>query len=92
MVERMRTHVLLPKELVERVDHAVGPRRRSEFVAAALTEKLDREQLLALAEKAFGSLADCDVPGWETTESTREWVRRQRRSGGPPDLNASGDG
>jgi metal-responsive CopG/Arc/MetJ family transcriptional regulator len=78
MGEMMRTHVLLPRELVERIDHEVGPRRRSAFVAEAVEEKLNRCRLLELAEEAFGSLADSDVPGWETAESTRAWVRAQR--------------
>ena len=84
MGEMVRTHVLLPRELVARVDTEVGPRRRSEFVAEALQEKLDRHRQLRLAEKAFGALAEVDVPGWETTEATRAWVRAQRRIGEDP--------
>ena len=77
----VRTHVILPLELVEQVDEEVGPRRRSEFVADALRRELERRRLIATMERAIGSLADVDVPGWEARESTREWVQAQRRIG-----------
>lgn len=74
----MRTHVVLPVELVEEVDELVGARRRSRFFADAVAEKLARLKLLRAAEVALGSLADVDVPGWETAESTGRWVRDLR--------------
>ena len=85
MSEMVRTHVLLPRDLVTRLDAVAGPRRRSEFVAEALRKELDRQRLVETMERAIGSLADVDIPGWETSESTREWVRAQRRIGDDPD-------
>ena len=41
-----RTHVIAPKELIKEVDQLVGPRRRSDFITAAVDEKLKREKLL----------------------------------------------
>jgi hypothetical protein len=73
-----------PKDLVARIDRELGPRRRSEFVAEPLREKFDRCGLLETMEAAIGSLADLDVPGWETPESTRAWARAQRRGGALP--------
>jgi metal-responsive CopG/Arc/MetJ family transcriptional regulator len=76
--ETIRTHVVLPKELVEAIDRLVGQRKRSAFVTEAVAEKLQREQLgRALAETA-GSLADTDYPEWETQEKISAWVREMR--------------
>lgn len=70
----VRTHVILPVELVEEVDELVGNRRRSHFFAEAVSEKLARLRLVRAAESALGSLTEVDVPGWETAESTKRWV------------------
>lgn len=75
----MRAHVVMPPELVEEVDEIVGKRERSEFLTEAVADKLRRQQPLAAAEAAMGSLKDIDIPGWETPESTSEWVRALRR-------------
>lgn len=85
MSEMVRTHVLLPKELLERIDERVGPRRRSEFVAETLRKELDRARLLKLAEAAreearrLGNRGD--PPEWDTAEGTLAWVRAQREGG-----------
>lgn len=75
----MRTHVIVPKELVESVDELVGRRGRSKFFAEAVQEKLAREKLSKIAREVKGSLANVDIPGWETGESTIEWIRASRR-------------
>lgn len=73
-----RAHVVLPQEMVERVDLLVGPRGRSRFIAEAVEQELRRrDRVEALAEFA-GSLRDDAVPEWETAESTYQWVRQQR--------------
>ena len=77
--EAVRTHVVLPRELVEELDELVGPRHRSDFIAEATKEKLAHLKLVRAAEKFAGSLADVDIPGWETSESAAEWVRELRR-------------
>jgi hypothetical protein len=79
--EMVRTHVLLPKDVVEEIDRSVGERRRSGFLAEAAREKLARQRRKEALEQFAGWLKDVDVPGWETPESTAEWVRRQRRIG-----------
>lgn len=76
----MRTHVVVADELVAEIDTRVGPRKRSQFISEAIADKLRRERLQAAAEAAAGSLADVDIPGWETSESTVEWVREQRQA------------
>jgi metal-responsive CopG/Arc/MetJ family transcriptional regulator len=74
-----RTHVVLPTELVERVDRLVGSRRRSRFFAAAVAKEVERLELLAVAREAAGSLAAVAIPGWETSESIAEWVHALRQ-------------
>ena len=75
----VRTHIVVPAELVESVDALVGRRKRSQFFAEAVAEKIARARRIALAHKVVGSLRDVDIPGWETRESTSEWVRASRQ-------------
>lgn len=78
--EVMRTHVIVPRELVDSVDTMVGRRSRSKFFAEAVEEKLARMRLAAAAKRAGGSLADVDIPGWETSEAAAKWVRASREA------------
>jgi hypothetical protein len=78
--ETIRTHVVIPKDLVASVDELVGKRARSKFFADAAAEKLARANLSRLARSVAGSLADVDVPGWESSDAAAEWVRASRRA------------
>ena len=75
----MRAHVVLPPELIADIDEVVGRRKRSQFLAEAAEQRLRQVRLLAAAKAAAGSLKDVDIPGWETPESTSEWVRALRQ-------------
>jgi metal-responsive CopG/Arc/MetJ family transcriptional regulator len=75
----VRTHVLLPKDVVEEIDRRVGPRRRSEFLTELAQKELRRRRLLEAFDRAAGSLVDVEIPGWETSESAEEWVGELRR-------------
>jgi hypothetical protein len=76
----MRTHVIIPKELLETIDSLVGRRARSRFLTEAAEEKLRRERLGRSLKRVAGSLKDVDIPGWESSESAAEWVRSSRRA------------
>jgi metal-responsive CopG/Arc/MetJ family transcriptional regulator len=76
----MRAHVVVPEELVREVDQLVGSRKRSQFFADAVREKLARVKLVEAARKAAGSLADVDIPGWESSEAAAAWVRASRQA------------
>ena len=78
--EMMRTHVVMPKALVETIDALVGKRHRSEFLSVAAEKEVRRLKLAKAVEKAGGSLEHVDTPGWESSESAAEWVRASRRS------------
>ena len=77
----MRTHLILPDDLIEAVDRLVGKRRRSAFVTEALRERLRREQLLQALEESAGILKKEDYPHWATPEKAARWVRKIRREG-----------
>lgn len=74
----MHTHVVIARELVEAVDRLVGGRKRREFVADAIREKLEREQLGRALERTAGFLAPGSHPEWETPEQVSAWVRNLR--------------
>jgi metal-responsive CopG/Arc/MetJ family transcriptional regulator len=75
-----RTHIVIPKDLVETIDALVGKRKRSEFFTEAAQKEVRRRKLVEAAKKAGGSLEGVAIPGWETSESAAEWVRASRRS------------
>ena len=57
MKEKKRTDVLLPKELVDRIDTLAGARGRTRFIEEALRWELRRrawEEWLALGKKLKG--------------------------------------
>lgn len=75
----MRTHVIIPTEVVRDIDKLVGKRGRSKFLTKAAEEKLKKERFHSALEKVAGSLKDVDIPGWETSESAAKWVHDSRR-------------
>lgn len=75
---RRRAHVVLPRETIDRVDALVGARGRSRFIAEAVEQELRRRDRADAIAAFVGSLADVDIPGWETPEATAQWVRRMR--------------
>ncbi len=75
---RRRAHVMLPHEMIDRIDTLVGARGRSQFIAEAVDEELRRRDRVAAFREFVGSLSDDSIPEWETAESTYRWVRRMR--------------
>jgi metal-responsive CopG/Arc/MetJ family transcriptional regulator len=76
--EAVRTHILIPRDLVEAIDRIAGRRKRSEFIVAALRQKLINERQKEALEKSIGALKDVDIPEWETPEETSQWVHDMR--------------
>ncbi len=72
----VRTNLLLPKDLVDRVDEVAGARGRSRYVAAALERQLRRDLWYAAAQATAGAWKD--NPLFPTDESVVEWVRALR--------------
>ena len=75
----MRTHLILPEELVSRIDGLVGKRKRSRFVEEAVREKLRKETLLSALEQTAGVLAEDDCTEWATPEAAAALVRDSRQ-------------
>lgn len=78
MPETVRTHVVLPKELLDRIDALVGKRERSKFIAGCLDAAV-RRAAVQEAIRAMRETPGPEVPGWETSEAAHEWVRAGRR-------------
>ena len=75
----VRKHITLPRELAEKFEKLVGPRRQSEEIAAMMERRvIEAERAAFFREKAGAGSAD-DYPHWATDEDVAEWVREQRR-------------
>jgi metal-responsive CopG/Arc/MetJ family transcriptional regulator len=74
----IRTHVILPKELVEAVDELVGPRKRSAFITEAVETMVARARLGRALKETVGILSADEYPEWETPEKVSAWVRELR--------------
>ena len=77
----MRTHMILPDDLVTEVDRFVGKGKRSKFIEEAVAEKLRAERLLKALDDTAGILSDHDYPEWSTVEKVAAWVHDLRREG-----------
>jgi metal-responsive CopG/Arc/MetJ family transcriptional regulator len=74
----MRTHIVLPDELVKEIDNFVSKRKRSRFIEEAVKEKLKREALLNALGETAGTLSAEEHHEWETEEEVAAWVRESR--------------
>jgi len=72
----VRTNLLLPKDLVDEVDHFAGPRGRSRYVAEALADRLRRDRLREAVKATAGAWRDHSL--FPTSEAVVAWVRERR--------------
>jgi metal-responsive CopG/Arc/MetJ family transcriptional regulator len=75
----MRTHVILPDELVEAIDKEAGKGKRSQFIEEAIREKLRIDTLRSALKATAGAFSAEDHPHWDTPEKVAAWVRDSRR-------------
>lgn len=75
----MRTHVILPEDLVRSVDALAGKGKRSQFIEEAIREKVRIDTLRAALKATAGMLSAKDHPEWATSEKVAAWVRESRR-------------
>ena len=75
----MRTHVILPEDLVKAVDALAGKGKRSRFIEEAVRDKLRKEDLLSALAETAGMLSADDHPEWATPEKVAAWVRETRQ-------------
>jgi hypothetical protein len=72
-----RTHIVMPGQLIARIDSFVGKRGRSKFLAHAAEKELMRLRQLKALEAAAGSWRDEDHP--ELKQGAAKWVDKLRR-------------
>lgn len=75
----VRTHVVLPAELVRQIDELVGKRKRSAFIEDAVGERMKRERLRKALKATAGALKGKLPPEWEKPGGAAEWVHRSRQ-------------
>jgi hypothetical protein len=75
-VSIVRTHILLPEDLVREIDELVGPRGRSAFIVETARDAVRRRRLLRFLRS--------DEPAWkeenhpELAKGAAAWVRKLR--------------
>ena len=72
-----RTHIVIPQQLVARIDIIVGRRGRSKFLAQAAEKELMRLSQLKALEAAAGSWKNPHHP--ELKHGAAKWVDKLRR-------------
>ena len=73
---KLRTHVVMPSELIDQIDRLVGKRKRSEFLVEAAKLELMRQDQRAALREAAGAWNDEDHP--ELRDGVEQWVRKLR--------------
>lgn len=76
--EKVKAHLVLPKKLLLELDKIVSPRRRSQFLADAAWEKLERLRLDRALEKAAGAWTDKNHPELTSPTAVKRYLRRLR--------------
>jgi hypothetical protein len=74
-----RAHVVLPEDLLLRIDRTIGKRKRSRFLVEAAEEKLERDRLIAAIDAAAGSWKAKDHPEWKKAGGANASLREMRK-------------
>jgi len=85
----IRTKVVLPRELLARIDRLVGQRRRSRFLAELAERELSRLELLSLADHIATGEPLAGLPWGESSESIAAWVAEDRAASAERDEQLS---
>ena len=72
----IRTHVLLPEDLVREIDALVGPRGRSAFIVETARNEVRRKKLLDFLSNDEPAWKDENHP--ELADGAAKWVRKLR--------------
>lgn len=76
----VRTHVVLPEQLIKDIDALVGKRGRSEFLAEVAAREVKKRRLLKLLNEPGPIWKDEDHP--ELKDGSAAWVSKMRREEG----------
>ena len=77
---KTKAHLVLPRDILEEVDHIAGKRKRSSFIAEATREKLQRERFLRTLEETQGAWSDKNHPELKTARDMEQFVSDKRQS------------
>jgi len=75
-----RTNIILPDELLKEVDRVAGKRKRSNFIAQVLQEKLAEMRFEKALVGAIGAWSDENHPELTTQEGINRWLERARKA------------
>jgi Arc/MetJ-type ribon-helix-helix transcriptional regulator len=78
-VSTVRTHVVLPEDLVREIDALVGPRGRSAFIVETARDAVRRKRLLHFLRSKEPAWKDENHP--ELAGGSAKWVRKIRAEG-----------
>lgn len=78
MKDKIKTHLVLPRDLVLAVKKAAGARKQSEFIAQAAKEKLERMRFALAFKEAIGAWKEESHPDLKKETDVRKYVRRVR--------------
>lgn len=71
-----RTHIVIPRELVDRIDAMIGKRGRSTFLVGAASRELKRLEQIKALKQAQGIWKSEDHP--ELSGGSAKWVHSLR--------------
>lgn len=72
----IRTHILIPEDLVREIDALVGPRGRSAFIVETARNEVRRKKLLDFLSSNEPAWKDENHP--ELADGAAKWVRKLR--------------
>ncbi len=76
--DKVKAHLILPRKLLLEMEKHVSPRKRSEFIADAAWEKLQRLRLERALEKAAGAWTDKNHPDLTSPAAVKRYLRGLR--------------
>lgn len=78
MLDRQRTHIIIPSELIAEIDTIIGKRGRSHFLVEAARKELGRLRLEQALDQSVGIWKDKDHP--ELKQGSAKWVSQLRKA------------
>lgn len=75
----IRTHIVLPEELLKAIDEVCGKRGRSAFIEEAVRERIEWVKQGIALRKMAGGLDLSQYPYWATPEKVDAWLDEMRR-------------
>lgn len=79
--------VVLPDELIARLNELVPARHRSKFISGAISEKVDLAEQATAFEEAAGLWKDEEYPHLKTKKDIDNWLHDLRRGWNRQDSN-----